>query len=87
MSSLLAIYMPHGSDEIIKEYSSEELMDPSVVRQIFDYCQILEGHITHSGWLFLLKQYGYGKLYEIDKQSGWFYSSSIVEFIKVEKKF
>lgn len=57
-------------------------MDPIVVQQVFDYCQILEGHITYSGWLFLLKQFGYERLYDIDQKSGWFDSSSLEEFVQ-----
>lgn len=78
----LVFYMPYGNEENAKEYSKEELMNPSVVQQVFDYCQILEGHITYSGWLFLLKQYGYEQLYEINHKSGWFDSILLEEFIQ-----
>lgn len=81
-NNILAFYIPQGSEECIKEYSKEELMNPSVVQQVFDYCQILEGHITYSGWLFLVKQYGYERLYDIDQKSGWFDSTSLEEFIQ-----
>lgn len=76
----LAFYMPYGNEDAIKEYSKEELKDPAIVKQVFDYCQILEGNITYSGWLFLLKQYGYDRLYDIDQESGWFDSASLEEF-------
>lgn len=39
--------------------------------ELFDDCQILEAYITKSGWEFLIKFYGYEKLYEIDRKSGW----------------
>lgn len=80
--STLAFYMPQGNEDYVREYSADELSDSHIVKQVFDYCQILEGHITYYGWLFLIKQYGYEGLYEIDKQSGWFDSGSLDEFVR-----
>ena len=51
-----------GADLAIHEAAGPEL---------FDYCQILEGYITKSGWKFLIEYYGYERLLEIDKRSGW----------------
>ena len=49
----------------------EDLLKPEKVEELFDYCQILEAYITKTGWQFLIESYGYDKLYEIDKRSGW----------------
>ena len=40
------------------------------VEIVFDYAQILEVQITNRGWEYLIKQYGFNKLFEIDKRSG-----------------
>ncbi|MBQ2347201.1 MAG: hypothetical protein II388_02370 [Clostridia bacterium] len=48
-----------------------DLLQPEKVKELFDYCQILEAYITKKGWQFLIESYGYDKLYEIDKRSGW----------------
>lgn len=82
LNNTLAFYMPHGNENAVKDYSKEELKNPDIVKQVFDYCQILEGHITYSGWLFLLKHYDYQQLYEIDQNSGWFGSASLEKFIE-----
>lgn len=79
---LLAFYIPFGNEENTVVYGKTDLLNPDVLKELFDYCQILEGLITYSGWLFLLKQYGYEKLYEIDKKSGWFDSSTLEQFIE-----
>jgi len=41
-----------------------------------------EKSITKAGWDFLIKHYGYEKLFELDKISGWFDCSNIGEFIE-----
>ena len=79
---VLAFYMPYGKEDSVTEYRKKDMQDPDIVKQLFDYCQILEGHITYSGWLFLIKYYGYEKLHEIDKMSKWFDSESLEEFIE-----
>ena len=69
---MLAYYLyPFEKGQEPREYTKEKLMDPQTVKELFDYCQILEGYITKEGWEFLIKHYGYEKLYEIDKKSGW----------------
>ena len=59
---------------------------PEKVEELFDYCQILEAYITKKGWQFLIENYGYDRLYEIDKRSGWLTErsseSSIEEYIE-----
>ena len=65
-------YYPFKGNQELREYTKEELMDPNKVEELFDYCQILEAYITKEGWEFLIRHYGYEKLYEIDKKSGWF---------------
>ena len=69
---MLAYYLyPFIPNQDVKEYSKEDLMDPKKVEELFDYCQILEAYITKVGWQLLIEHYGYEKLFEIDKRSGW----------------
>ena len=69
---MLAYYhYPFVPSTNVREYTAEELKDPETVEELFDYCQILEAGITRSGWRFLIGYYGYDKLHEIDKRSGW----------------
>ncbi|MBE6850771.1 MAG: hypothetical protein E7504_03385 [Ruminococcus sp.] len=56
-------------------------MKPEIVEELFDYCQILEAYITKKGWAFLIEYYGYEKLYEIDKKSGWLDNETLEEYI------
>ncbi len=51
------------------------------MEELFDYCQILEAYITKQGWAFLIEHYGYEKLYEIDKKSGWLGDDTLEEYI------
>lgn len=62
------------------EYSKLDLTDVEKVRELFDYCQILEATIFKEGWEFLIKYHGYEILYNIEKQSGWFDSENIDDF-------
>lgn len=79
---MLAFYFyPFDEHHNFKEYTKDELMDPSVLEKIFDYCQILEAYISKSGWEFLIQHYGYEKLYEIDKKSDWFDAESLEQYI------
>ena len=64
-------YYPWGEIHNYREYSKEDLMNPEIVEQIFDYCQILEASITKAGWKFLIEHYGFEELYKIDIKSGW----------------
>lgn len=69
---MLAYYFyPFEPNKNISEYTEEDLRDPKKIEELFDYCQILEGHITKAGWQYLIDTYGYERLYEIDKRSGW----------------
>lgn len=69
---MLAYYhYPFLSNGNFKEYTEEDLKNPTKVEELFNYCQILEAYITKSGWEFLIQFYGYRKLHEIDKKSGW----------------
>lgn len=78
---MLAYYhYPFTKNDNFTEYTMEELMKPSKVEELFDYCQILEAYITKSGWYFLINFYGYKKLYDIDKNSGWFDAENLEEF-------
>ncbi len=69
---MLALYIyPYLSNQKPKEYTKQDLMDPLKVEELFDLCQIYEGYITKSGWCFLIENYGYEVLSEIDRKSGW----------------
>lgn len=79
---MLAYYMPKPYEkENVKEYTAEDLLDPEVVEELFDYCQILEGYITKSGWDYLISNHGYENLFQIDKKSGWIDSDNLEEYI------
>ena len=69
---MLAYYLyPFVQNRDVREYTKEDILKPEKVEELFDYCQILEAYITKNGWQFLIESYGYDKLYEIDKRSGW----------------
>lgn len=75
----LAFYiypLPQGTS-----YTRNKLMDAISVEILFDYCQILEGVILKKGWDFLIEFYGYQKLYDINKKSGWFDCENMEEFV------
>lgn len=79
---MLAFYMPKPYEkENVKEYTAEDLLAPKIVEELFDYCQILEGYITKSGWDYLISNHGYEKLFQIDKKSGWIDSDNLEEYI------
>ena len=78
---MLAYYFyPFVPNQDYREYTQEELQDPAIVEELFDYCQILEAYITKKGWAFLIDHYGYEKLYEIDKRSGWIDAETLEEY-------
>lgn len=52
---MLAFYhYPFVQNKNFKEYTKEDLSDSSKVEELFNYCQILEAHITKSGWDYLI---------------------------------
>lgn len=78
---MLAYYhYPFVDNQDYREYTEEDLMKPEVVEELFDYCQILEASVTKKGWAFLIDFYGYEKLYEIDKISGWLDAETLEEY-------
>ena len=73
----------------IKDYYEDDLKEEKIVEELFDYAQILLAYIEYEGWKFLIDQYGYEKLYEIDKKSGWLTDKSdnlqdYIEWVKYE---
>ena len=79
---MLAYYhYPFVQNQDYREYTKEDLMNPEIVEELFDYCQILEAYISKKGWAFLIDYYGYEKLYEIDKKSGCFDDETLEEYI------
>ena len=84
---MLAYYLyPFVESQKYREYTEVELKNPEVVKEVFDYCQILEAYITKEGWAFLVDYYGYERLYEIDKISGWFEEETLEGFIEAVKQ-
>ena len=78
---MLAFYLyPFNDNQKYSEYTKEDLMNPSKVEELFDYCQILEAYISKSGWGFLVQYYGYEKLYKINKKSGWLDAETLEDF-------
>ena len=63
-------------------YLEDDLKQPDKVIEVFDYCQVGLAIITKTGWDFLMKHYGYEKLFQLDKESGWLDCSTIDEFIE-----
>ena len=84
---MLAFYLypfePRNKSIAPVEYTKEELMSPSKVEELFDYCQILEAYITRAGWEFLIQVHGYEGLYEINQRSGWFPEEESLEEFKL----
>ncbi len=62
------------------KYWECDLDNEKKVEIVFDYAQILEVQITNRGWEYLIKRYGFNKLFEIDKRSGWFDCENIEEY-------
>ncbi len=63
-----------------KSYHEKDLGNPSIVQEVFDYCQINLASISDKGWQFLLSNYSIEQLKKIDTQSGWFQPCSDAEF-------
>jgi hypothetical protein len=63
-----------------RNYYEEDLADPLVVKELFDYCQILEAAIWEQGWQFLIATYSIGELFEMNRQSGWFTAITPAEY-------
>lgn len=80
MKLLASFCAPYGTGNF-REYTAEELADPESLERIFDECQIYYTQITADGWHFLIAHYGFEKLYEIDKKSGWFDEDTLEEYI------
>lgn len=76
-------YWPIGDGT---KYFKGDLNNEEKVEIIFDYAQILEVGITKIGWEFLIKTYGFEKLYDIDKKSGWFDCETLEEYKQYVKE-
>lgn len=61
-------------------YSEADLLKEEKVIELFDYCQILEAYIIFEGWVYLIEKHGWEKLYQLDRESGWFDVESIEEY-------
>lgn len=79
----LAFYiypLPQGTS-----FTARDLSMPNNVEKLFDYMQILLAVISKEGWDFLIQQYGYEKLFEINNRSGWIDCKTLDEFIKLSE--
>lgn len=77
----LAFYIypkPKGTN-----YYEKDLLHERMVKQLFDYYQILLAIIYKDGWEFLVSHYGYEKLYEINAESDCFDCESLSDFIAI----
>lgn len=64
-------------------YTAKELSCSDTVETLFDYMQILDAVIYKEGWDFLIQQYGYQKLFEINNRSEWLACETLEEFIEL----
>lgn len=55
-----------------KEYTEQDLEDEAIVKELFDYCQVLLATINKHGWKKLFRFHGLEKLLAINEESGWF---------------
>ena len=62
-------------------YTEDNVRTIDDVVEIFDYCQISEAMISKKGWNYLIERFGTEKLYQADKESGWFAGDSVEDFI------
>ena len=68
---MLAFYLyPFEPNQKFREYTEDDLKDPKIVEELFDYCQILEAYITKDGW----------------ERSGWFDEETIDAFKEAVKQ-
>lgn len=63
-------------------FTSDVLSSSDNVESLFDYFQILEAVVYKEGWDFLIQQYGYEKLFDINNRSGWIDCETLDEFIE-----
>jgi len=78
MNEVLAFYRypePNG-----RKYFRNDFINPDIVIEVFDYCQILLAYITKIGWEFLVDYYGYEMLYEMNAISGWIDCTTMDEY-------
>lgn len=76
----LAFYvypLPQGTP-----FTENDLSSPDNVERLFDYMQILLALIYKEGWDFLIRQYGYEGLFEINSRSGWIDCETLDEYIE-----
>ena len=76
----LAFYicpLPQGTS-----FTANGLSVSDNVRILFDYMQIFLAVISKEGWEFLIQQYGYDGLFEINSKSDWIDCERLDEFIE-----
>jgi len=76
----LAFYvypLPQGTS-----FTADDLSVPGNVEMLFNYMQIWLAALSKEGWEFLIQQYGYEKLFEINIKSDWIDCEELDEFIE-----
>lgn len=64
-----------------REYTETALENPAVVKEVFDYCQLLLATISKYGWKKLIQFHGLDELLRINEDSGWFDNQRRIEVI------
>lgn len=58
-------------------YTQVDLVNTTIVQNLFSACKHDKGYITADGWLFLFNHYGLNELLIIDLEVSWFDSSDL----------
>ena len=61
-------------------YTENDVQTIDDVIKLFDDCQIMDAMISKQGWAYLIEKFGVQRLYQADKESGWFDCDSMEEF-------
>jgi len=62
------------------EYFESDLVTDKQIIELFDYCQILEAIINEEGWIHLIENFEFEKLFEFNNISGWIDCESLSEY-------
>ncbi|MEL6986296.1 MAG: hypothetical protein AAGK97_00555 [Bacteroidota bacterium] len=79
MNPRLLAYRKYPAPEGTNYYEADLNTEEKVI-QLFDYCQILEAHITQDGWKHLIEVFGMQRLFELNQKSGWYDCETVDEF-------
>ena len=62
------------------EYWEEDLSDEAAVYDLFVSCSQMDTYLTKSGWEYLIDNFGYETLYDLDKQAGYLDCESVEQY-------